>query len=594
MKRLLAALLAVSCLFSLLPLALAEPAADDQTQTEAEQPAEDAEQPQTPTVTLPPESAPNEVLAGSTHILSMNISCTLSDSGKATVTQTVQVSFAGSAGEIRFGFPADAKDIKAQGWDGKVSALDGIQYLTLKSDGLIGVQTFILHHTLTGIVSERDGVQQLTLPLLSAQDYRMAALQLSVTLPKAFDSQPAFVSDYLDGQIEDVMTVSVTEDRIITADLREILQDHEAIRMSLTLPEGYFSGNHGESVFGTVITVIVFALLLLTLLYWWRLLRNKPLRVQARTLPPDGVNPGDLPFLLSGGDADFNMLVSYWATLGYVSVYVSSDGNVLLLRRMDMGNERRKYERKLFDLLFGDSDRCEGASIRYKRVGEKAMSVIPRYWSRRLYSKRSGSPLLARLVSWLICGLSMMLAMDTMAPETLHGLMLFVAFVAGSALGWLVHYGCCAYYLSDWIKTGIGIGSALLLLVLGGAGGAALVMLPAVALAVFIGWQTVHGGMRSPYGDQIISQTLGFRRFLHHASRHQAVQMLSRDPQYFYKILPYAQASGYGRRFVGLFHGLQMEPCQWYDVDEGTPRSAGAFYAHYCETLAMLNVSIRQ
>ena len=85
-------------------------------------------------------------------------------------------------------------------------------------------------------------------------------------------------------------------------------------------------------------------------------------------------------------------------------------------------------------------------------------------------------------------------------------------------------------------------------LILGGLGGIALTMAPAVAVAAFIGWQTTHGGRRSPYGQEVISQTMGFRRFLLHVTDHHLQQMLRRDPQYFYKMLPYAEAMGLGTR----------------------------------------------
>ena len=137
-------------------------------------------------------------------------------------------------------------------------------------------------------------------------------------------------------------------------------------------------------------------------------------------------------------------------------------------------------------------------------------------------------------------------------------------------------------------------GLLLLLLIVGGVGGATVTMLPSVAASALIGWQTAHGGQRSPYGDEVIGQTLGFRRFLHNATDRHVVQMLRRDPQYFYKILPYAEAMGQGRHFVALFHDCRLEPCQWYDSARGIPNTASAFYDHYADTLDMLNLSIRK
>jgi hypothetical protein len=42
-------------------------------------------------------------------------------------------------------------------------------------------------------------------------------------------------------------------------------------------------------------------------------------------------------------------------------------------------------------------------------------------------------------------------------------------------------------------------------------------MLACVGCGLFIGWQTAHGGRRTPYGTEVIVQTMGFRRFLLHA-----------------------------------------------------------------------------
>lgn len=590
MRRLLAAFLAVCCLLALCSAAGAEPGEVMEPETDSETFIE----PETEQPTAQPEQTPAEILAGSTHISDVQITCTLQENGKASVTQQIEITFASLVNQVRFGFPADARNPEVEGRKTRTSEQDGVLYLTVESDGgFTGVHTFTLSYTQTGLVSMEETEQLLTLPLLAPQDYRIAALQFNVTLPQSFDGQPVFLSDYHGEQIEDTMTVT-NQSSVITGMVNTLVQDHDALTMTLKLPDGYFSGSFGSGGSGTVLIVIIFLLMALTVLYWWRTLRSARLRVQARTLPPDGVNPGDLPYLLSGGSADFNMLVSYWATLGYLSIHVTAEGNVLLLRRMEMGNERRAYERKLFDLLFDGTDHCDGASTRYKRTGEKAMSVIPRYWGRRLYSKKSGSPVVARVLSALICALAMLPAMDAMAPDKLHGLMMLVAFVSGAALGWLSHYTWGAWYLSDWLRCGIGAGSALLLLILGGSGGAALVMTPAVALALLIGQQTTHGGLRTAYGDQVVSQTLGFRRFIRNASEHHAIQMLRRDPQYYYKMLPYAQAMGQGQRFAGLFRDVRMEPCQWYDAGDDTPDTAGAFYAHYCETLELLNVSIRK
>ena len=529
-----------------------------------------------------------------TSFQSVTISCTVNESGRAYVQQTLELSILGSLQEIAFTFPAEAKSPKVEGYKTKSAVENGVRVLRVSSDtGFTGTLTFQLSYNQTGLVTAGEASQTIQLPLLSPQAYPIQALSFSVTFPEDFASTPSFESGYYKDVIEDLMTVS-SSGGVVTGILTTPLNDNDTLTLSLTLPEGYFAGNFGEGIGSVVLLVLSILFALLGLFYWFRLLRNKTLRVSARSLPPDGVNPGDLPFLLAGGDADFNMLVSHWASLGYVSFFINQAGHVIIRRRMEMGNERRAYERKLFLLLFGDESYCDGASLHYKKVGSKAMAVIPRYWARRIFDKRSGSPFLAQLLCCLACACSTTLAMDALAPESMHFLFLIASFIAGFAFSYCLQKAASAYYLNDWVRTGIGVSCGFLLLLVGLLGGAGLATVIAGGASAFVGWQTAHGGRRKPEGDDIVAQTLGFRRFLLNATDHHAQQMLRRDPQYFYKMLPYAEAMGQGRRFTALFHGVRLETCPWYEVAKGTPTTPAAFYDHYCETLAILNVSIRK
>lgn len=588
-------MLLLCLLLTMTTAVFAEPAEtetpEEPEDTVQEVPEEEPEEEEEP---AEPEEEAIDPLAGETAIRRLEITGIVDEKGTANISMNIQMHVVGVVEQLRFAMPENAKDREIAGFRTKSSSENGLRYLTVSnSSGFTGDQTFTLTYSLPGLVSKGEESQKLELPLLAAQDYRVGQVALAVNLPKNFTSFPSFTSGYYGEIIEDYMEFSASG-KAVVGTVNVILQDSDSLTMSLTVPEGYFAGRYKEGGLSKVLTVVVILLVVLALLYWWRTLQSTALRPQARTLPPDGVNPGDLPYLLAGGNADFNMLVSHWATLGYLSFYVNKSGHVILRRRMSMGNERRAYERKLFDLLFGNDNLCDGASVRYKKVGERAMAVLPRYWGKRLYDKRSGSPFLAKLLCCLASAFATVIAMDAVGPEKLHGLFLIVGFVAGFALCWLMQSAFGRFYLGDWVRVAIGCCCGLLLLILGGLGGIALTMAPTVAVAAFIGWQTTHGGRRNPYGQEVISQTMGFRRFLLHVPEHHLLQMLRRDPQFFYKMLPYAEAMGQGRRFVALFHDVQLEPCQWYEAARGTPTTASAFYDHYLDTLDMLNISIQK
>ena len=613
MKRIFAALALLGCLLLTLPTALATEALPEEDAAVTEEAPEeektssiresDGPKPFADADSIqvsdgPKEDAPVEEpvdpLEGITALKRVEIACIVDGGGNARITQTVKMNVVGILEDITFAFPATARDREVTGWRTKSSSENGLRYLTVHNKaGFSGEQTFTLSYTMKDLVTTGEESLKLTLPLLVQQKYPVGVIALAVNLPQTFASMPVFSSGYYGDLVEDYMTIS-TSATAVTATVNDILQDSDSLTMTLTVPEDYFSGRFGTGGAGGFLRIAALVCGLLALVFWWRGIKGPAIHSQHRTLPPDGVNPGDLPFLLAGGKADFNMLVSHWATLGYLSFYVNKAGHVILQRRMFMGNERRKFEQKLFDLLFGEGDICDGASIRYQKVGRKAQDVIPRYWNRRLFDRNGTSPALVRGLAHFACGLATAAAMDAVGPAKVHGLFVIMGLVAGCALSVLLRGAFGAFYLSDWVKTGLGAGCGLLLLILGGLGETTAIMAPVVAVSAFLAWRTVHGGRPSDYGREVLSQTLGFRRFIRSANVTHLLQMLQRDPQYFYKILPYAQAMGLGNTFVNAFQDVSLEPCHWYEAARGVPATVGAFYDRYLDALDMLNISIER
>ena len=131
-------------------------------------------------------------------------------------------------------------------------------------------------------------------------------------------------------------------------------------------------------------------------------------------------------------------------------------------------------------------------------------------------------------------------------------------------------------------------------MILARAGGGIVTMLIAVLLTLFTGWQTLHGGRRTTLGNQFISQTLGFRRYLRKLSDNHIKTMLARDPQYFYRTLPYAEAMAMGAEFTARFGSLDIEPCEWFAEEKEPAHNAREFYSHWKDALAMLELSIKK
>ena len=533
-------------------------------------------------------------LAADGTITDLRTDCLLSASGSCQVTETVTVEFTGSAQSLTLPLGANAKHGAVAGYHAKKVTEDGYTLLRLEdAAGFSGSRTFTVTYTLSSLVSETDGAQTLTLPLLCPKwDYPIEHFSFTVSLPKETEAVPAFASGYYGDVIEDYMT-TVRQGAVLRGELDTALKDHESLQMTLDLGARYFSGTYSGWSANWLSAVFCLLFAALALVYWALTLRSPRIPAASRTLPPDSALPCDLPFLLAGARPDFNMLLCHWAGLGYLSIAVDPQGHVSLLRHMYMGNERRRLEVRLFSALFARADRCDGASLHYKNTAKSAMGALGRYWARRLYTRTSGNPLVMRALTCLSTGIAVLSAVSLLLPVLpLRTLLLALCFIAGMGLSILVQRAAMGWYLRSIPALALGGLGGVVLLLLGNLSGTFLLALLAAGLSVLTGVLTRHGGQRSRTGSQLLGQVLGFRRFLLRVSPSHLAMRLQRDPQYFYRTLPYAEAMGLGAAFARKFGDTELEPCEWYN-EPNLPRTASGFYEKLQETLRLLDFSIR-
>ncbi len=535
-------------------------------------------------------------LAADAQISEMKTDCQILSDGSCQMTQTITVDVTGLASELRFPLPEGAKKASVAGYQAK-KTMDGDNPVLVLEDavGFSGSRTFIVTYTTGRLAAgQEDGSQLLRLPLQCPKwEYPVADYSFTVTLPTPVSAPaPSFSSGYYGDVIADMIELRSSEG-VISGRIPAGLKDHEALEMTMRFESGYFSGAYAAASAGWVRTAAVALLCVCAFAYWALTLRSPGLHAVSRALPPDSALPCDLPFLLCGAKPDFNMLVLQWANLGYVSIGVSQKGNVSLYKCMDMGNERRSIETKLFAILFSQGDRVDGASVLYKQTAQRAAQALTHYWQRRLYSRSSGNVRIAQLLCALACGAALTQAAQLLFPASaLRWLTGAVLLLAGTAASLPILTAPQAVYTGSRLRGLLALASAVLLLLPARLCGSVL-MLPALLCTAAMGALTMHGGQRTRFGTQMISQALGFRRFLLRVSEKHLLMMLRRDGQYYYELLPYAHAIGLGGGFSRLFGDAELEPCGWYQEAKPLPRTALGFYERLKETLALLELSVR-
>lgn len=75
---------------------------------------------------------------------------------------------------------------------------------------------------------------------------------------------------------------------------------------------------------------------------------------------------------------------------------------------------------------------------------------------------------------------------------------------------------------------------------------------------------------RTNYGNKILGQIKGFRRFLENAEKGQLETLVEENPEYFYDILPYTYALGVSKKWIKQFETIAIRPPDWFDTSYAT------------------------
>ena len=402
---------------------------------------------------------------------------------------------------------------------------------------------------------------------------------------------PVFLSGYYGDLIDNYMEIAI-DDGTVHAILnpKQTLRDHEAMSMQLELPEGFFDLRFLAGKTVRVDRLLFLGLLILAAGYWLIFLRNLPILSKRQALPPEGGNAGEIPFVLTNRAPDLALMVVQWASLGYLTLTRTRKGRIYLTRQIDMDTERKRFEGEIFRALFARGDHCDLRSAEYLKARRLAVEKTRRYWQDRVYDPKAGSGLILRLLV-LGAGLTITLACFDLwiaskswrwfviVPLTLLG---GVACLAIQKLGGFL-------LRRHSVRTAfLAILAAALLLFAGKKSGLTTLAFLNILAQLAVGLLLRCGGRRTRNGAALAAELLGYRRWLLSASSQQLRSHIEADPQFFYRVLPYAEALRVGRVLAGGLGGVRLEGCDWL-LWEGKPlKTAPAFYARFCRLMAGL------
>lgn len=524
------------------------------------------------------------VLAEDIIIHEYRAQCVVDNHGQAKMTVSVDMTIPTGSVTLDFPIGSGVEGVVSGTNSKKVRTEEGSVLRVREESGISGRRTFVFNYSMGQVIKDAGEGQRLSLDVIApGWQWPMESATFTVNLPASFKGTPTYEGGYRGNLVDDYWTFEITETSI-TGLSGESLLDHDDLHISLDLPAGYVTVRN--TLAGWITLFLILALAVAGGAYWYLRLFSPVPRVYLHTTPPGEAGAGDLPLIHCAAFPSLPVQLTEWAALGYVHIRMGKRGRVRILRVRPMDWSRSRLEIWAYENLFAHENVCSCGSSRFAEICERYGHAAGSWWRKRIFSRRGGSPLTLRILAAAAAAVA---AMGTVLAAPLFGTLRVILLVAAIPVGFIaglaVQQGPRAWIRRKRVRVAVSGAALLLMLIAARSLGSLRIMALAMAMQVLAGLGTVRGGRRNKFGRAILSRTLGFHRYLAHVDHRELGVRLREDGQFFYHMLPFAEAVGQGETFAKGFGEIRLGPCPWLEGLRKPPTTAEAFYEVYRKLL---------
>ena len=524
----------------------------------------------------------------------IDLYCTVNSDGDCLVSMTVNLKLDAADSALQFPLPRNAEKITMNGSSVPTTRTESRTLVSVGqiTGGMTGEFPVRFDYTIpkaVGIAAETTlqlTKLQLTLPMLSGFEYPVEQFGFVVTLPDDITGVPTFTSTYQQVGFASNLSL-VTSGNMITGTSVNALNDHESVTMTLLVPRDMFPSVRIYQRTGNPELIPMGIFIGAALLYWLLFLRTLPPIRQRSTVPPAGICAGELGCRVTMSGGDLTMMVLSWAQMGYLLIQPQGS-KVYLRKQMEMGNERSLFEIRVFQSLFSGRNVVNCCSSGYANMCRKTAGMIP--GEKTMCRPRSGSRKIFRIllcISHVFCGVCV--AMNMTSITVLQIMFSLIFGILGAVSAWQLHE--FAMYLFSRRRTyrWVTLGIVLFWFLLGLIAGQPWIPLGSVAVQLLMGFLAAFGGMRTELNRSEAGEILAVRKFLRAIPRPEAARLQKLDPEYFFRMAPYAIALGVEKPFAAAFGRRPLESCPYLVVRSGEGRTAEQWMRLLTQTVNLMD-----
>ncbi len=479
---------------------------------------------------------------------------------------------------------------------------------------LVGEQSYVIKYTYNLGKDPVKDYDELYYNIIGSDwDTAIGNVTFTISMPKDFDSSKLGFSSGEVGSTDNRNVKYNVVGNKITGSYDGILDIGEALTVRCELDEGYFVGaGLVINIMDYIVFLIPIIFLGISILIWYKFGRDEQVIETVEFYPPEGFNSLEVGFLYKGkaDNQDVTSLLIYLANKGYIkiseieekSLFSKSSGfKITKLKKYDGNNINEKIflnglfkKKPSIDSWFDqEEDNSKKDNINevtssdlydnfYITMYEILSSINTKENKNKIFEKSASGKSIFIVLMIIISYCSI-----TIPPILIYGVpeLLIVALLF-PGIGFTVLF-CTLFGKSQTIyvngkPSNSSIAPKIFGLIWGGVFGGvpwafsvlpALLLDPLYLIGYIIGVICILGmaislkylPKRTKYGNEILGKLRGFKNFLETAEKDRLEAIVTKDPEYFYNILPYTYVLGVSDVWIKKFEKITLKAPSWYD-----------------------------
>lgn len=463
---------------------------------------------------------------------------------------------------------------------------------------IIGSKTYVISYQYVMGNDVLKDADELYYNLIGAgwEDTTIHDVSFTIQMPKEFDENNLGFSYGPVGSEKSGDVWYYVEGNTITGMLDDAvtLGEGDALTVRLTLPEGYFLKTNEFPVPAAVAAGLAVLTILLSVFLWNRYGKDDPVVERVEFYPPEGINSAEASYLYYGrvDDDAVISLIPYMAQKGYLTIRdgqgVDKKGFVLNQAKLYDGTDNA--ERMFMAGLFKSKNYATQESLKdsfYETVGKIQTHIKNVFESRVFYANSLNKEWILYLLFVILYVCAFLIpayrytydivpaAIWSVLPAFAEVICVQLTLGMRSRMGKFVSGAICAvlgiilFGVVNWLPMQYAHPLYKVSYIL------------AVITGLVVGFFAKYMDKRTPYGNEMLGQLMGFKTFLETAEKDRLQTMVEDDPQYFYDILPFTYIFGISDLWMKKFESIATPPPAWYDSEDVFRMSSMHHFIHH-------------